>query len=448
MPEDLTDKQHNLLQTLQKNKLLAEVVRNQDMPHHDLVETLVRKQNMLKLDQEIGQMDASEIARLIESVQPEYQLLLWSRLCTNVKEQVLLEISPSVLPALGNSEFIDKKSSIKAFELVEGRLREIPIASPADLSGTKAIWIDLVAPAFEERIWVGDIFGVDLPDPDRLGDLEASARFYVEENGAMHLHSDFLLDKEEKSRNVAVAFILHQDILFSIRKEELPVFRLQRLRARSQPHYVSGSKDVILDLYSADVEYSADALEDVYRGLEIVGKQALSKNMTDEEAATMLSGITHEEDMNGRIRRNVLDTRRAVSFLMRSRYLSKEQHEDAHQILRDIESLDGHTSFLFDKINFLMDATVGFININQNKTMKQLTVLSVIFMPLNIIAGMLGMSEFSMMTQGVPWPIAYIGITLGMVAIAWITYFILRFFEKRNLKTRSSAPDGVAALKT
>jgi magnesium transporter len=63
-----------------------------------------------------------------------------------------------------------------------------------------------------------------------------------------------------------------------------------------------------------------------------------------------------------------------------------------------------HTAFLFDKIKFLMDATVGFININQNEVMKQLTVLSVVVMPLNVLAGVLGMSEFSMMTQGIPWP--------------------------------------------
>ena len=186
------------------------------------------------------------------------------------------------------------------------------------------------------------MFGIDLPDPNKLGDLESSARFYVEENGEIHLHSDFLLDKETASRSVAVAFILHNDILFSIRKEELPVFRLQRLRALSRPHYVSGAKDVLLDLYAADLEYSADVLEDVYRGLEKIGKQVLSKHMTDDEAAIMLGGITHEEDMNGLIRRNVLDTRRAVSFLMRSRFLDKEQHEEADQILRDIESLDGH----------------------------------------------------------------------------------------------------------
>ena len=444
MSEDLIDRQQknrqDVLQILQKNKLLSEVVHNQDMPHHDLVETLVRKQNLMKLDQVIELMDAAETARLLEFLEPEDQLFIWARLSEDKKERALLEISPSVIQVLGKSKYKNERSSVKAFELIEGRLREIPVNTREELAVSKPIWVDLVAPSFEERIWVGDIFEIELPDPDKLGDLESSARFYVEENGAIHLQSDFLLDKDEISSNVAVAFILHKDILFSIRKEELPVFRLQRLRALSYPHYVSGAKDVLLDLYAADVEYSADALEDVYRGLETVGKQVLSKHMTDEAAATMLSGITHEEDMNGRIRRNVLDTRRAVSFLMRSRFLARDQLEDAQQILRDIESLDGHTSFLFDKINFLMDATVGFININQNKTMKQLTILSVIFMPLNVLAGIGGMSEYSMMTHEVmSWPVAYGIFTVGMFIVAWLTYLLLRYFEKRKVSSSLAA---------
>ena len=92
------------------------------------------------------------------------------------------------------------------------------------------------------------------------------------------------------------------------------------------------------------------------------------------------------------IRRNVLDTRRALSFLMRGRLLSNEQHEDARQILRDIDSLDGHTAFIFGKINFLMDATVGFININQNKIIKIFSVASVAMLPPTLIASIYGMN--------------------------------------------------------
>ena len=275
-------------------------------------------------------------------------------------------------------------------------------------------------------------FGIEFPDPDKLTDLESSARFYVEENGEIHLRSDFLLDKGDVSRNVVVAFILYQDILFSIRKEELPVFRLQRLRALSQPDYVSNSRDMLLDLYAANAEYSAGALEDVYLELEAVGNQVLSKQMSDEEAAKILNDIAQEEDLNGRIRRNVMDTRRAVSFLMRSKFLAKDQLEYSQQILRDIESLDGHTAFLFDKINFLMDASVGFININQNKVIKRLTVVSVVFMPLNILAGIGGMSEFSMMTQGIPWPLSYSIFTIGLAMVGWLTFAILRLLENRE----------------
>ncbi|ADE10721.1 CorA family divalent cation transporter [Sideroxydans lithotrophicus] len=421
-----------VLTLLEKRRVTEEMVKKQDIPHHDLVETLVRKQNLARIQQLLSEMPPVEIAALLEVLPEADQLFIWDQVEERRKEQVLPDVSVSILNALGKRAFKNDRARIKAFELFEGRLREILINTQEDLTNAKPIWIDLVDPSFEERAWVGDAYDIELPDPDRASDLETSARFYMEENGEIHLRSDFLLDKEDISHNVGVSFTLHQDILFSVRKEELPVFRLQRLRALSQPNYVSDARDVLLDLYAADVEYSADALEDIYQGLERVGSHVLSKQMTDEEAAKMLADIGQEEDLNGRIRRNVLDTRRAVSFLMRSRVIERHQLDDAQQILRDIESMDGHTTFLFGKINFLMDATVGFININQNKVIKRLTVLSVVFMPLNVIAGIGGMSEFSMMTQGIPWPISYTAFTIGMVFVAWITYELLRLAEKRE----------------
>jgi len=213
--------------------------------------------------------------------------------------------------------------TIRVFDLHEGRLRQIPIDTKEDLASVKPIWIDLVMPEDEHLAWAKDIFSVELPNPNDLTDLETSARFYVAENRDIHLHSDFLLDFKDESRNVAVAFVLNEDTLFSVRAKELPVFRLQRLRARAQSGYVTDAKDVLLDLYAAEVEYSANALEDVYTELEEVGRQVFKSQMTDEEAAKILAAIAAEEDLNGRIRRNVLDTRRALSFLMRGKFLSK-----------------------------------------------------------------------------------------------------------------------------
>lgn len=117
---------------------------------------------------------------------------------------------------------------------------------------------------------------------------------------------------------------------------------------------------------------------------------------------------------------------------MRCKVLSQSQFEDAKQILRDIESLNSHTAFLFDKINFLMDATIGFININQNKRVTQLTVFGVVFMPINILAGIGGMSEFSMMTQGIPWQISYGVFVVSLGLIGWATYLAIKYFENRK----------------
>ncbi|SLM32907.1 hypothetical protein MTBBW1_810005 [Desulfamplus magnetovallimortis] len=167
-----------------------------------------------------------------------------------------------MLPRLSYKKPRNQSTMIRVFDLHEGCLRQIPIGSKKDLAGAKPIWIDLVKPESEQLAWAREIFGVDIPDPMELTDLETSARFYVEDNGELHLHSDFLLDRENESRNVAVAFILN---------------------------------------------------------------------------------------------------------------------------LRDIESLDSHTAFLFNKMKFLLDATDSSISINQNKDIKRLTVLSVVCMPLNML---------------------------------------------------------------
>lgn len=426
-----SDKQ-TLLSFIKKHRLVEEFVHKQDMPRHDLVESLVRKQNLAKIQAMLNEVAPEVVAQILAELSVSDQVFIWDHINNERKELVIRDVPIEVLHALGRRDFSSEKSSIKVFELHEGRLRESIINSRSELASIQPIWVDMVNPSFEERIWVGALFGIELPDSDKLGDLESSARFYLDDNGDINLLSDFLLDKEDVSLSVPVAFLLHDETLFSLRKVDLPVFRLQRLRALSQPNYVLDARDVLIDLYAADAEYSADALEGVYHGLRVVSKQVLNSSNLGEQADEMLTAIAHEEDLNGLIRRNVLDTRRAVSFLMRSKILSKQQFEDAQQIFRDIDSLDGHTSFIFDKINFLMDATVGFINNSQNKNVKRLTVVSVVFMPLNVLAGIGGMSEYSMMTHGIAWPVSYGLFTLALIFVGWLTYLLLGYFERRG----------------
>jgi len=313
---------------------------------------------------------------------------------------------------------------INLFVLQNGRLSQEQVEDRNELlQYANPIWIDVVDPEEEELIWIKEAFGVLLPELDDLGDLEASARYFEADDGHLHIRTDFLLDEEETSRNVRVAFVLTKQVLFSIHDEDLPVFRLVRLRARLRPGSVINAKDVLLDLYSTDAEYSADALEEVYENLEQAGKRVLSDSINDADAAEVLETIATEEDTNGRIRRNVMDTRRALSFLMRSKLLSDEQQEEARQILRDIDSLENHTAFLFDKINFLMDATVGFINLNQSKIIKIFSVVSVALMPPTLLASIWGMNYKHMPELDTTWgyPMA-IGVMV-ISAIIPLAYF-------------------------
>lgn len=424
---------------LARQKLVEGLVHRQDMPRQELVESIVQKQNEVDLQKYIAKLSNKEIANVLEALSDIERNVLWELVADERRDEVLLDVSDDVRVELVTESKPPVQSTVlRVFDLHEGRLRQIPIYSKKDLAKAKPIWVDLVTPEDEQLEWAREIFGVDIPNPKDLTDLETSARFYLEDNGEVHLHSDFLLDRSDESRNITVAFVLTGNTLFSVRNEELPVFRLQRLRARAQAGYVSEAKDVLLDLYAADVEYSANALEDIYSNLEKVGKQVFKSHITNNQAAKILTAISEEEDLNGRIRRNVLDTRNALSFLMRGRLLSSAQHDDVREILRDIESLDGHTSFLFNKINFQMDATVGFLNVNQNIDLKRLTIISVVFMPVNILAGIGGMSEFSMMTEGIPWPIAYGSFIVVMILIGILTFLGLRAFENRKIKNLRS----------
>jgi magnesium transporter len=320
---------------------------------------------------------------------------------------------------------------LNVFTLANGRLFQEEIESPEALQHLQPVWVDLQSPSQEEKGWIQQHFGLNIPSDAVDDDLEESARFYEEDNGELHIRSDFLVDardgtddaEPEPARNVRVAFILSKNVLFSIHDEDLPVFRLLRLRARRIPALIEDAKDVLLKLYDADAEYSADRLEGIYDGLEKVSARVLTQVVNDQMAGAALTAIAREEDLNGRIRRNVMDTRRALSFMMRSRMLNAEQFEEARQILRDIDSLDSHTAFLFDKINFLLDATVGFININQNKIIKIFSVASVALLPPTLIASIYGMN-FKLIPE-LEWQYGYVyalGLMVASVAAPFI-YF-------------------------
>jgi len=261
---------------LSKHRLVEGNNHRQDLLRHEVAESAAHKQLMGELREQLVRLEPAEIALILDELTPEDLIIVWGQIDDNRTDEILDEVSDATRDTLATrSNYLGAACVVNAFELAQGRLSQTTIESVEDLEGIKPIWVDLVGTTKADRLKIGQYFGLELPDPEDLTDIETSARFYVEENGEIHLHSDFLLDREGNSRNVPVAFILYREILFSVREEELPVFRLQRLRARIQAGSVSDGMDMLLDLYAADAEYSADSLEEIYTELGEVGKLSL-----------------------------------------------------------------------------------------------------------------------------------------------------------------------------
>jgi len=147
----------------------------------------------------------------------------------------------------------------------------------------------------------------------------------------------------------------------------------------------------------------------------------------NEEAEEYIQLIAKEEEVNGTVRRNLMDTRLVLSYLVREQQLPKELVGQVKIIQRDIESLDGHTSFIFDKINFLMDAVMGFINIKQNKIIKIFSVASVAMLPPTLIASIYGMNFEYMPELAQKWGYPF---SLGLMIVSVVIPFY--YFKRKG----------------
>lgn len=267
---------------------------------------------------------------------------------------------------------------------------------------SEAIWLDLINPDDEEREMMASLHSQPLLDTEDVEEIEASARSYQDEAG-LHVHSMFLHKVDERHRNTSVAFTLSDTQLITLREREIPVFRLLRMRARRQRGLVEDPVAILLALFEIKIDDLADTLEEVYTQLEETSNLVLEDN--DSLIEDALDELARQEDTNGKVRLCLMDTQRALSFLLRRGKMSAIHAETARELLRDIDSLLPHNSFVFDKINFLMDAAQGFISIKQSQIIKTFSIAAVVFLPPTVIASIYGMN-FGLMPE-LQWQLGY-----------------------------------------
>lgn len=282
-----------------------------------------------------------------------------------------------------------------------GRLIDLELEDRAQTL-RQALWIDLIDPTDEERDLVQGLSRRELPDAAEVEELEASSRSYIDENG-LHLTSFFLVDQEDRARNISVAFLVANNCLVTLHERDLSSFRLLRLRARRDPALAQDAMTLLLNLFDTKVESLSDSLEWTYHNLERIAQTVLEDEDADLESA--IDDLAEQEDINGKVRLCLMDTQRDLTFLLRRAKLDSDKAIQAREVLTDIDSLIPHNNYVFEKVNFLMEAAQGFISIEQNKIIKIFSIAAVVFLPPTLVASIYGMN-FQVMPE-LDWTLGY-----------------------------------------
>lgn len=277
-----------------------------------------------------------------------------------------------------------------------------------------AVWLDLIAPTVDEIRQVEQACAVTLPTREELGSLELSSRIDVSD-GVLRLGVPYFSHSDSTAQS-PVGFLLLPRRVITIRYAVSPAFELAAARVSAAPSLTAA--EALLTIIEAIVATNADRLEHVSAetgqlSLRIFGT-ARERGDTLRQA---LAELGHLEARLTRMRQSATGLQRLMLFLRdcHGHGMDRPLHQRADAIGKDLEVLAEFDSQLTDKLQFLLDAVLGFINIEQNDVIKILTIASVVSIPPMVLAGIWGMNFHNM--PELQWPYGY-AIALGVITLS------------------------------
>ena len=264
-----------------------------------------------------------------------------------------------------------------------------------------------------------DFLKIYIQEEEEMIEIEMSSR-YIETNDTLVVNSNFLLSNFETD---PVSFILKNNILVTVRGEELISFHETVKKISANPKNYPTGAHVLVALLETRVEFDADMIENMTQKIT-----QLSNSLTLQEAdEELLSEIKNLQEKTMLLRENIIDKQRVVSSMLRSEFISTELQPKLSIIIKDINSLVEHIKFSFDRLDYLQDTFLGYVNIEQNKIIKIFTIVSVIFMPPTLIASVYGMNFGFMPELDKKW-----GYPAALLFMVLSSLFILYYFKKRK----------------
>ncbi|UTD30065.1 magnesium transporter CorA family protein [Bradyrhizobium sp. WD16] len=301
-----------------------------------------------------------------------------------------------------------------------------------DALPSEAVWIDLKSPSSVEDKAVEHLVGIEIPTREDMQEIEISSRLYVE-NGARYMTATLMCAADSAvPRTTPVSFILAAHRLVTVRYDEPKPFLLVPAKlARGCPANITGEA-ILIDLLDAVVDRTADILERAGADVDSVSSTIFEPAADRGHARSysqILRIIGKKGDLVSKVRESLVSIGRLISFVAvetaESGRWSKEQKAAFKTLQRDVQSLTDHASYLANKIQFVLDAMLGVVNLEQNNIIKLFSVMAVVLMPPTLIASIYGMN-FKVMPE-LEWQHGYPVALIAMVLAAVLPYVFFKW---------------------
>jgi magnesium transporter len=313
----------------------------------------------------------------------------------------------------------------------DGRLKSLDLTGAELRLPERTVWLDLLQPTDAEEAAIARALGVDVPTREEMKEIEASSRLY-REDGALFMTATLVARADtEDPESTALTFILAGDRLVTVRYADPQPFRAFATYALRHPNACSDGDAVFGGLLEAIIDRTADILEAVGADLDRMSREVFSRSSgeTSRDFQKLITRIGRAGDLTSKARESLVSIGRLLAFAIQAHQARgrKTGGSRLKTVGRDVASLSDHASFLNNKVNFLLDATLGMINIEQNAIIKIFSVAAVVFLPPTLIASIYGMN-FAHMPE-LDWPFGYPLALALMIGSAILPYW---YFKRRG----------------
>ncbi len=301
-----------------------------------------------------------------------------------------------------------------------------------DLGYDDILWIDMISPSIKEQKAVENFMEISLQTKQQVEEIESTSKYSETEN-AIISNSNFFVPTGDSFVVEPVSFIIsNEGVLVSVRNAEFRTFREAEKRLQMNYRSYSTGYHIFISLLEVRIDFDADLVEMVSKQVSSLSKDINSEDSIDKQVIHRINALQESTML---LRENIFDRQRVLSGILRSERFPNDIYPRLQLMIKDVNSLINHADFSFQRLDYIQDAALGLINIEQNEIVKIFSVAAVVFMPATLIASIYGMNFNTIpeldwvvtLSNGTVIPAGYILAITLMIFCSGLTIWYFKF---------------------